>query len=282
MGERELAGPVSEAKCVLMFEALSEKVDTHQNETRTYRKEMQGYQRELYTHQSQTRYALQQLASTFATPHHPGLGGIPPHYPTGYWHPPAPAPPFAPQPYYYHPLFQPQPCPPPGPPLAGSRLVAYPSPTTAVPPDRFLHPTWSDNPQPRFEELQPPSEGCKSSRPIPPPPIPGVFIENVGRKPGGWRRAVDQWEQPNPKNGLPALRDWPESWYKGEMSQYTATLRLGRERIASEYNRLSRDDAMFVETYPEANGSLSSLLKAIQKKVGVNRRVSRNGTPAQR
>lgn len=39
------------------------------------------------------------------------------------------------------------------------------------------------------------------------PPIPGIFIPNIGRKRGSWREAVRQWEEGDPSIGLVPLKD---------------------------------------------------------------------------
>ena len=68
------------------------------------------------------------------------------------------------------------------------------------------------------------------------PPIPGVYIPDLGRKQGAWLRAIEQWENTDPMTNL-ALKDWPEEWYKGAMREFTGSKRSQRKRVFKEYER---------------------------------------------
>jgi hypothetical protein len=74
-----------------------------------------------------------------------------------------------------------------------------------------------------------------SSRPI---PIACVHIPDVGHGRGGWRKAVEQWEQGSPDmpRGL-ALKDWPKEWYTKGMASAMGVKRSQRKLIADEYVR---------------------------------------------
>jgi hypothetical protein len=67
-------------------------------------------------------------------------------------------------------------------------------------------------------------------------PIHGVFISDLGRQPGAWRRAVKQWEEVDPAMGC-ALKDWPLEWYTGDMRTITGSKRSQRQTIFNEYER---------------------------------------------
>ena len=68
------------------------------------------------------------------------------------------------------------------------------------------------------------------------PSIPEAKIPNLPRGPNGWKEAVNQWEKIDPDTGY-SLKDWPKSWYTGDMKPFTACKRTIRQRIAEEYNR---------------------------------------------
>jgi hypothetical protein len=68
------------------------------------------------------------------------------------------------------------------------------------------------------------------------PPLPGVSIPSLGRAPGAWRRALEQWTEVDPQTGL-ALKDWPAKWYRGLMKDKTGSLRSQRQVIFEEYER---------------------------------------------
>ena len=60
------------------------------------------------------------------------------------------------------------------------------------------------------------------------PPIPGVYIPDLGCKQGAWLRAIEQWENTDPMTNL-ALKDWLEEWYKGVMHEFTGSKRSQRK-----------------------------------------------------
>ena len=68
------------------------------------------------------------------------------------------------------------------------------------------------------------------------PSVPQATIPNLPRGGRGWKEAVNQWELVDPQTGY-ALKDWPKSWYTGDMKRFTAAKRTIRKRIADEYNR---------------------------------------------
>ena len=68
------------------------------------------------------------------------------------------------------------------------------------------------------------------------PSIPKAKIPNLPRGPSGWKEAINQWEKIDPDTGF-ALKDWPKSWYTGDMKRFNACKRTMRRRIAEEYNR---------------------------------------------
>ena len=68
------------------------------------------------------------------------------------------------------------------------------------------------------------------------PSVPQATIPNLPRGSRGWKEAVNQWELVDPQTGY-ALKDWPKSWYTGDMKPFTAAKRTIRRRIADEYNR---------------------------------------------
>jgi hypothetical protein len=67
-------------------------------------------------------------------------------------------------------------------------------------------------------------------------PIPGLAIPNLPRRcqGGAWQVAVEQWETIDPLTGY-ALKDWPEDWYKGEMTNVFGSKWCQRELIATEF-----------------------------------------------
>ncbi|KAJ7873996.1 hypothetical protein B0H14DRAFT_3556286 [Mycena olivaceomarginata] len=112
--------------------------------------------------------------------------------------------------------------------------------------------------------------------------IPGVFIPDLKKGDEAWLDAVHQWEDGDPANGLQALRDWPHEWYTEGMRQVTGAKRSQRKMIFEEYERLNRDKAEFIRTYPEAHKRISKLIVAIRdsnKARGLisGRRSKRNG-----
>jgi hypothetical protein len=67
-------------------------------------------------------------------------------------------------------------------------------------------------------------------------PLPGVSIPDLGHAPDAWRKAIRQWEEPDPSTGY-ALKDWPVEWYTGVMRLKTGAKRSNRKLIAEEYQR---------------------------------------------
>jgi hypothetical protein len=67
-------------------------------------------------------------------------------------------------------------------------------------------------------------------------PLTGVCIPDLPRSRGGWRIALRQWYNIDPKTGY-ALKDWPDSWFKESMRAKTAAKRSQRALIAHEYER---------------------------------------------
>jgi hypothetical protein len=74
---------------------------------------------------------------------------------------------------------------------------------------------------------------CPDPKPI---PLPGVSIPDLGHAPDAWRKAIQQWEEPDPSTGY-ALKDWPVEWYTGVMRLKTGAKRSNRKLIAEEYQR---------------------------------------------
>ena len=68
------------------------------------------------------------------------------------------------------------------------------------------------------------------------PSIPEAKIPNLPRGSSGWKEAINQWEKADPDTGF-SLKDWPKSWYTGEMKRFNASKRTVRRRIAEEYDR---------------------------------------------
>ncbi|KDR74440.1 hypothetical protein GALMADRAFT_269329 [Galerina marginata CBS 339.88] len=119
-------------------------------------------------------------------------------------------------------------------------------------------------------------------RPVSPSalPIAGVSIPSLGHAPGAWRRALKQWSEVDLQTGL-ALKDWPAKWYCGLMRTTTGSLRSQRQVIVEEYERLGSDENQFLETYPDADRSMTQLLKEIRQRTRLSRS-SKNGTPEAR
>jgi hypothetical protein len=67
-------------------------------------------------------------------------------------------------------------------------------------------------------------------------PLAGVCIPDLPRRRGGWRIALRQWYEIDPKTGR-ALKDWPDEWFKDSMRSKTAAKRSQRALIAHEYER---------------------------------------------
>jgi hypothetical protein len=103
-------------------------------------------------------------------------------------------------------------------------------------PISFQPPPSSTYPQLEWQVLTTPTV-LEASSPSPQPlPTHGVFISDLGRQPGAWRRAVKQWEEVDPTTGW-ALKDWPVKWYTGDMRIVTGSKRSQRKIIFDEYER---------------------------------------------
>ncbi|KAF5386085.1 hypothetical protein D9615_002449 [Tricholomella constricta] len=115
------------------------------------------------------------------------------------------------------------------------------------------------------------------------PPIGEAIIPDIGGGEGAWKRAALQWTDGDPFRGLHIpLKDWPTSWYTGEMKLFTASKRHQRELIGEEWIRLGRSDEAFEAAYPEDYQYLTTLLDAIRTKLRKKRRRSKNGSPTER
>ncbi|KAF8955908.1 hypothetical protein BDZ97DRAFT_1907423 [Flammula alnicola] len=106
------------------------------------------------------------------------------------------------------------------------------------------------------------------------PRLPKVSIAPLGRERGAWRRAIAQWEEVDPVTGL-ALKDWPSEWYRDDQRLKVGSLRSQRQIIFEEFERLGRDNDLFLAKYPDADKSLAKLLSAIRYNNGA-RRSSKN------
>ncbi|KAJ7611843.1 hypothetical protein FB45DRAFT_843944 [Roridomyces roridus] len=104
-----------------------------------------------------------------------------------------------------------------------------------------------------------------------PLPLAGIVIPSVGKDHMSWRRAVDQWEVGDPAVHLVPLKDWPREHYTGCMRTMTGSTYAQRKLIAMEFQRLGRDNAVFMAEYPEYS-NITKLLKAIRQKTGRTRR----------
>ncbi|KAK6974257.1 hypothetical protein R3P38DRAFT_2812172 [Favolaschia claudopus] len=105
-------------------------------------------------------------------------------------------------------------------------------------------------------------------------PISGAIIPGVGKDSNAWKRVVDQWYHGDPAQGLMvALKDWPLSWYTGQMRLKTGALYCNRRLLAEEYERMGCDEKKFMETYPEYP-KITQLLKAIRQRKGLVRKSS--------
>ncbi|VDB98224.1 unnamed protein product [Peniophora sp. CBMAI 1063] len=102
-----------------------------------------------------------------------------------------------------------------------------------------------------------------------------------------WRNIVEQYDVGRPQHGMPALKDWPKDWLRGEKRKKYAVLYRQRLRIAEEFIIVfARDEARFLAAYPEHINGHSTLLEAITAKMKLDGRVqsrsSKNGTPEAR
>ena len=119
-------------------------------------------------------------------------------------------------------------------------------------------------------------------------PISEVLVPDLGHSSGAWKRAIKQWEEYDPMTKC-ALKDWPKDWYTGVMRTVTGSKRSQRQIVFEEYeryklffffwvdvtathrplyklSRLGRSESQFLEEYPEADKSLTHLLKSIHAK----------------
>ena len=67
-------------------------------------------------------------------------------------------------------------------------------------------------------------------------PLAGVYIPDLPRRRGGWRIALQQWYDVDPKTGR-SLKDWPDEWFKDSMKSKTAAKRSQRALIAHKFER---------------------------------------------
>ncbi|KAK6969287.1 hypothetical protein R3P38DRAFT_3502114 [Favolaschia claudopus] len=94
--------------------------------------------------------------------------------------------------------------------------------------------------------------------------IPGVAIPDLKKGDKAWLEAVRQWEHGDESQNLKALRDWPREWYSDGMRKITGSKRSQRKLIFDEYERLGRNEAEFIKTYPETHKRISKLIGAIR------------------
>ncbi|KAF8218864.1 hypothetical protein L208DRAFT_1346357 [Tricholoma matsutake] len=112
-------------------------------------------------------------------------------------------------------------------------------------------------------------------------PLAGIYIPDLPRHRGGWRVALQQWNDVDPKTGQ-ALKDWPDEWFKDAMKSKTARKQSQWALIAHKFEQLGGTDDLFLDTHPGADSMrVMDVLEAIQGKNGLQRN-SRNGTPQQR
>ncbi|RXW22496.1 hypothetical protein EST38_g3351 [Candolleomyces aberdarensis] len=127
---------------------------------------------------------------------------------------------------------------------------------------------------------QPPAVCPQISEPLLPPQerhtLPRISKKDPHLQ---WKTVVNDWECPQPERCPIPLRSWDPDWYK-ETKQ--AMMYHVRKTIAEEYIiRYNRDDARFLEDYPEHTRGITPLFSAIQAnhiKLGLARpRAKRNG-----
>ncbi|TRM70317.1 hypothetical protein BD626DRAFT_533627 [Schizophyllum amplum] len=117
------------------------------------------------------------------------------------------------------------------------------------------------------------------------PPVPqaGVEIPSVGRGPGAWLKAAQQWVHGVPALGIPPLKDWDIGMHKGPMRLLMGSLYNQRRRIGEEYIRLGCNEERFEAEYSDADRrTITALLDRIRAKAATARRTSKNGPPEQR
>ncbi|KAF9024486.1 hypothetical protein BDZ89DRAFT_925293, partial [Hymenopellis radicata] len=116
-------------------------------------------------------------------------------------------------------------------------------------------------------------------------PPPGYTIPNIPKShkarngEPAWKLMIRQWDEQDAATGI-ALKDWPESWYTGSNKALYASKRSQRGTIARERHRYASDED-FTQAYPAASLGIKKLLCAIRLKKD-RRRISKNGTPAER
>ncbi|KAF4586434.1 hypothetical protein AB1N83_010834 [Pleurotus pulmonarius] len=134
-----------------------------------------------------------------------------------------------------------------------------------------------------INSLMPPNipPSLQSNATSEPAPIPGTFIPDLPHGPGGWQKAIKQWEESDTSKSFTALKDWPIEWYTGSMRKRVAAKRSTRKIIYEEFQRYNRDEGEFTSAYPEANQTLTALINAIRRRNAKQRR-SKNGTPEER
>ena len=68
------------------------------------------------------------------------------------------------------------------------------------------------------------------------PPIPDLRIDNLGKGPDAWLKAIHQWNVAA-SSGMEPLKSWKPECYQGDMAPYFALKRSQRKTIAEEYTR---------------------------------------------
>ncbi|KAK7050285.1 hypothetical protein R3P38DRAFT_3606265, partial [Favolaschia claudopus] len=148
----------------------------------------------------------------------------------------------------------------------GSTTLSTRSYPTASPP---LSPPTQSNParNASVENISNPNTPSRNSRPLISEQvevIPGVAIPDLKKGDKAWLEAVRQWEHGDESQNLKALRDWPREWYSDGMRKITGSKRSQRKLIFDEYERLGRNEAEFMKTYPETHKRISKLIGAIR------------------
>ncbi|GJE89504.1 hypothetical protein PsYK624_056050 [Phanerochaete sordida] len=130
-----------------------------------------------------------------------------------------------------------------------------------------------------------PGPTAKAKKVLPPPPIPQAVMRKLPRGLAGLREIVRQWDEVDTKTGK-ALKDWPPEWHMGDMRLYNGSKYNCRRVIALEFASFDKDEARFIEQYPEARRGTNQLKEAIVKRhIALNHRVGRSskyGTHTQR
>ncbi|KAF8229813.1 hypothetical protein L208DRAFT_1378762 [Tricholoma matsutake] len=98
--------------------------------------------------------------------------------------------------------------------------------------------------------------------------LPASVFPDLPRGHGGWRIALHQWYNIDPKTRC-MLKDWPDKWFKDSMRTKTAAKQSQRVLIAHEYECLGGAYDGFLSTYPEADSMrVTDVLAAIRGKGG--------------